>query len=74
MVVHAGELLAFPDRVEGAAIEVAAQLLAMAGPDRVTITGVVKDLAIGSGLDLRPGPAAAAAVDVGPVQLYLVPV
>jgi pimeloyl-ACP methyl ester carboxylesterase/DNA-binding CsgD family transcriptional regulator len=56
LTVHAGELRFTTGSVSGPAADIAAQAVNQSPVGQVTITSVVKDLALGSRLDLTAGP------------------
>ena len=56
LAVHAGEVDLSPGGVDGAVLAVAASLLTAVQPGEVLVTGVVKDLTLGSDLDFTPAP------------------
>ena len=56
LAVHAGEVSLDATGVAGAALDVAAGALRAAASGQVVVTSVVKDLALGSDLDLAPLP------------------
>jgi class 3 adenylate cyclase/pimeloyl-ACP methyl ester carboxylesterase len=53
--LHAGEVELMGDDVGGIAVHVAARIAALAGPGEVLASRTVRDLAVGSGIDFRPG-------------------
>jgi hypothetical protein len=55
--VHAGELEIRAGTISGPAVDVATTAVTGSPPGQVTVTSVVKDLALGSSLDLTAGPA-----------------
>lgn len=56
LTVHVGELEMGPRGIEGTAVDVAVAALEAAPEGRVTVTSVVKDLALGSSLAFAAGP------------------
>jgi class 3 adenylate cyclase len=48
--LHAGEIEAIGDRVEGIAVHIGARVAALAGEREVLVSQTVKDLVAGSGL------------------------
>jgi hypothetical protein len=56
VTVHAGELEFTAGSISGLAADIAAAAVNQARAGEVTVTGVVKDLVLGSKLDLIPGP------------------
>jgi len=56
LAVHAGELDLSPGGVAGAMLGVTAAALATARPGEVTVTTVVRDLALGAGFRFSPAP------------------
>ena len=56
VTVHAGELEFTAGGISGLAAEIAATAVNQSRAGQVTVTGVVKDLALGSRLDLTTGP------------------
>lgn len=70
LAVHAGELPIDTRRASGGAVATAAAAMRAGSPGQVAVTRVVKDLTLGSGFDLAPGPE----VDLpglGPSTLFL---
>jgi pimeloyl-ACP methyl ester carboxylesterase/DNA-binding CsgD family transcriptional regulator len=57
LTVPAGELQFTAGSICGPAADIAARAASQSPAGQVTVTSVVKDLAVGSGLDLIPGPA-----------------
>ena len=53
--LHAGEVELMGDDVGGIAVHVAARIAALAGSGEVLASRTVRDLAVGSGIDFRPG-------------------
>jgi hypothetical protein len=56
LTVHAGELRFTTGSVSGPAADIAARAVNQSAIGQVTVTSVVKDLALGSQLDLTAGP------------------
>jgi hypothetical protein len=56
LAVHAGELEFRPGGADGPVLTLTAAVLASACPGEATVTGVVKDLALGSDLTFSPAP------------------
>ncbi len=52
--LHAGEVEIVVGDVRGLAINVAARIAALAGPGEVLLSTTVRDLALGTPMDLRP--------------------
>lgn len=57
LTVHAGELQFTAGSISGPAADIAARVVNQSPAGQVTVTRVVKDLALGSRLDLSAGPA-----------------
>ncbi len=53
--LHTGEVELMGDDVGGIAVHVAARIAALAGPGEVLASRTVRDLAVGSEIDFRPG-------------------
>jgi class 3 adenylate cyclase/streptogramin lyase len=51
--LHTGEAEAIADKVGGIAIHIASRVMAAAGPGEVIVSGTVRDLVAGSGLDFE---------------------
>jgi class 3 adenylate cyclase/pimeloyl-ACP methyl ester carboxylesterase len=51
--VHTGEIEVIGPRIAGIAVHIAARVAALAGPDEVLVTSTVRDLVVGSGIDLE---------------------
>jgi class 3 adenylate cyclase len=51
--VHTGEVELVGDKVEGIAVHIGARIAAEAQPGEVLVSGIVKDLAAGSGIDFE---------------------
>jgi class 3 adenylate cyclase/pimeloyl-ACP methyl ester carboxylesterase len=49
--LHTGEVEVHGDQVAGLAVHIAARVMAMAGDSRVLVSGTVKDLVVGSGIE-----------------------
>jgi class 3 adenylate cyclase len=62
--LHAGECVRRGDDVAGMAVHIGARVAALAGPGEVLVSGTLKDLVIGSGIEFD---------DRGPAQLKGVP-
>jgi class 3 adenylate cyclase len=56
LTVHAGELQFAAGSISGPATDIAARAVNQSPAGQVTVTSVVKDLALGSRLDLIAGP------------------
>jgi class 3 adenylate cyclase len=56
LTVHAGEFQFTAGSVSGPAADFAARAVSQSPAGQVSVTSVVKDLAVGSRLDLTPGP------------------
>jgi hypothetical protein len=56
LTVHAGELQFAAGSICGPAADIAVRAASQSPAGQVTVTSVVKDLAVGSRLDLTPGP------------------
>ena len=52
--VHSGECETSAEQVRGVAVDIAAQLAATAEPGQVLVSQTVRDLLLGSTIDLRP--------------------
>jgi class 3 adenylate cyclase len=52
--LHTGEVELRGDPLSGMAVHVGARVCALAGPDEVLVTAVVKDLVLGSGIEFEP--------------------
>ncbi|HEY6474859.1 MAG TPA: adenylate/guanylate cyclase domain-containing protein, partial [Acidimicrobiales bacterium] len=48
--LHAGEVELRGDDINGLAVHIASRVSAMAGPGEVLVTGIVRDLVVGSGI------------------------
>lgn len=51
--IHAGEIERVADGVRGLAVHVAARIAALAGPGEILVSGTVRDLIAGSGIELE---------------------
>lgn len=51
--IHTGEIERLADGVRGLAVHVAARISALAGPGEILVSGTVRDLIAGSGIDLE---------------------
>jgi class 3 adenylate cyclase/streptogramin lyase len=51
--VHTGECEELDGKLAGIAVHLAARVMSLAGPAEIFITGTVKDLAIGAGIEVR---------------------
>jgi class 3 adenylate cyclase len=51
--IHTGEIELIGDEVGGIAVHIGARLAAMAGPSQVLVSGTVKDLVAGSGIEFE---------------------
>src|SRR5206468_12211866 len=51
--VHTGEIELMGDQVGGIAVHIGARVAAMADPDEVLVSGTVKDLVAGSGIEFE---------------------
>lgn len=71
LIVHAGELRVAPGAVGGASVDAAGAALGVAAPGDVTVTGVVKELLFGSGLEMRPGPEVQLPGGAGAATLFV---
>lgn len=56
LTVHAGELEIIAGSISGPATDIAAMAVRESPAGQVTVTSVVRDLALGSRLDLTAGP------------------
>jgi class 3 adenylate cyclase len=54
VAVHSGECELHPDGLRGVAVDVAQQLAASAAPGQVLVTQTVRDLIVGSTIQLEP--------------------
>ncbi|HEX4233789.1 MAG TPA: SIR2 family protein [Caldimonas sp.] len=52
--VHTGEIEASGDKVAGIAVHIGARVMGLAGAGEVLVSGTVKDLTAGAGLDFEP--------------------
>ena len=51
--LHTGEVEVMDDDVGGIAVHIAARVMGAAGPDEVLVSGTVKDLVVGSGIEFE---------------------
>jgi class 3 adenylate cyclase len=51
--IHTGEIERTPDGVRGLAVHIAARIAALAAPGEILVSGTVRDLVTGSGIDLE---------------------
>jgi pimeloyl-ACP methyl ester carboxylesterase len=51
--MHAGEVEVIGDDIGGIAVHIAARILACAGPGELVVSGTVKDLVVGSGIEFE---------------------
>ena len=51
--LHTGEIEVARDDIAGVAVHICSRVAALAGPGEVVVTGTVRDLVLGSGLDFR---------------------
>jgi class 3 adenylate cyclase len=51
--LHTGEVEVMGDDIGGIAVHIAARVLASAGPGELVVSGTVKDLVVGSGIDFE---------------------
>ena len=51
--VHTGEIELMGDQVGGIAVHIGARVAALADPDQVLVSGTVKDLVAGSGIEFE---------------------
>src|SRR5436190_23278038 len=52
-VVHTGEIELMGERVGGIAVHIGARVAATAAPSQVLVSGTVKDLVVGSGIEFE---------------------
>jgi class 3 adenylate cyclase len=51
--LHTGEIEVAPDDIAGVAVHICSRVAALAAPDEVLVTGTLRDLVLGSGIDFR---------------------
>ena len=51
--MHAGEVEVIGDDIGGIAVHIAARILGCAGPGELVVSGTVKDLVVGSGIEFE---------------------